>query len=131
MKIYIDNQIKNLIELNKQNAKELERIKLLKTSSCQARHIQSILSTNPSSSHPKKSNRMSSYQSSRPYITYELDHIRQYQRQALLKSPYGTIPLYRRQAWAAANLFPNHSLNFLRYMQNSLRMQVKDILFEK
>jgi hypothetical protein len=94
MKIYIDKQLKNLIELNKQNAIELERIKLLKTSTCQTRHIQSILSTNP-----QQSNRMYSYQSSRPYITFELDHIRQYQRQALLKSPYGTIPLYRRQAW--------------------------------
>jgi hypothetical protein len=94
MKIYIDNQIKKLIEFNKQNAQELERIKLLKTSTCQARHIQSILSSNP-----KKPNRIYSYQNSRPYITFELDQIRQYQRQALLKSPYGTIPLYRRQAW--------------------------------
>jgi len=98
MKIYIDNQLKKLIELNKQNAIELERIKLLKTSTCQTRHIQSILSTNPSS-HPHKPNRTYSHQSSRPYITFELDQIRQYQRQALLKSPYGTIPLYRRQAW--------------------------------
>lgn len=97
-KIYIDNQIKKLIELNKQNAKELERIQLIKTATCEARHIQTILSINPSSS-PKKQNRMYSYQSSQPYITLELDHIRQYQRQALLKSPYGTIPLYRRQAW--------------------------------
>ncbi len=91
MKIYIDNQIKNLIELNKENARELERTKLLKTSTCQARHIQSILSTKPKQFY--------SHQSSRPYITFELDHIRKYQRQALIKSPYGTIPLYRRQAW--------------------------------
>ncbi|CAF3089850.1 unnamed protein product, partial [Rotaria sp. Silwood2] len=81
---------------------------------------------------------------SRPYVTFELDDIRKYQRQALLKSPYGTIPLYRRQAWveilqlnikrkrsnicfsfqkAAANLFHDHPLHLLRHMQNSLRMQ--------
>jgi hypothetical protein len=98
-KIYIDNQIKKLIQLNKQNAKELERIKLIKSATCEARYMQTILSINPPSSPPKKQNQMYPYQSSRPYITLELDHIRKYQRQALLKSPYGTIPLYRRQAW--------------------------------
>ncbi len=98
MKIYIDTQIKKLIEINKQNAKELERIKLIKTSTCQAHHIQSILSANPPSPSTKP-NRIYSHQSSRPYLTFELDQIRRYQRQALLKSPYGTIPLYRRQAW--------------------------------
>ncbi|CAF1055630.1 unnamed protein product, partial [Rotaria sordida] len=65
---------------------------------------------------------------SRPYITFELNDIRKYQRQALLKSPYGTIPLYRRQAWAAANLFHDHPLRLLRYMQNSLRMQIHHLL---
>ncbi|CAF0727356.1 unnamed protein product [Rotaria sp. Silwood1] len=62
---------------------------------------------------------------SRPYITFELDDIRKYQRQALLKSPYGAIPLYRRQAWvAAANLSHDHSLHLLRHMQNSLRIKI-------
>jgi hypothetical protein len=95
LKTYFDNQIKKLIQLNKQNAKHLQQIKLLKTSTCQAHHIQKILSTNPSI-HPQTPY---SHQSSRPYITFELDSIRKYQRQALLKTPYGTIPLYRRQAW--------------------------------
>ena len=107
MKIYIDNQIKNLIELNKENSQELERIKLIKTSTCQARNIQTILSSNPSSSQTKQ---FHSRQSSRPYITFELDHIRKYQRQALIKSRYGTIPLYRRQAWvniSPSNLYRN------------------------
>lgn len=98
LKISLDNQLKQIIELNKQNAKELERIKLMKTASCQTRHIQNILFNNLPSLNIKK-HRMHSYQSSRPYITFELDEIRKYQRQALLKSPYGTIPLYRRQAW--------------------------------
>ncbi|UJR25587.1 hypothetical protein I4U23_006931 [Adineta vaga] len=125
-KIYIDQQVKNLLELNKQNANELEKIKLMKTGSCQAHQMQTILSNYPFSK--KSTNRMYSYQSSQPYITYELDYIRQYQRQALLKSPYGTIPLYRRQAWAAANLFQNHSLHSLRYLQNSLRLQIHHLL---
>lgn len=98
LKNFIDNQIKQLIELNKQNAKELQGIKLLKTATCEIRHIQTILSSD-TAYYDKKSSRMYSYQSSRPYITFELDDIRKYQRQALLKSPYGTIPLYRRQAW--------------------------------
>ena len=91
MKIYIDNQMKKLLELFKENARELDRIKLLKTSTCQARHIQSILSV------PSKPIR--SRQISRPYLTFELEQIRKYQRQALIQTPYGTIPLYRRQAW--------------------------------
>ncbi|CAF4398062.1 unnamed protein product, partial [Rotaria sp. Silwood2] len=148
LKISLDNQIKQLIELNKQNAKELERIRLIKTSTCETRHIQTILSSNPSA-HYKKQTRACSYQSSRPYVTFELDDIRKYQRQALLKSPYGTIPLYRRQAWveilqlnikrkrsnicfsfqkAAANLFHDHPLHLLRHMQNSLRMQIHHLL---
>ncbi|CAF0862265.1 unnamed protein product [Adineta ricciae] len=125
-RMYIDQQVKRLIELNKQNAKELEQIKRMKTASCQAHQMQTFLSTDlPSNVKP---HRMSSYQSSQPYRTFELEEIRRYQRQALTRSPYGTIPLYRRQAWAAANLFPNHSLHFLRYMQNSLRMQIHQLL---
>ncbi|CAF4495852.1 unnamed protein product [Rotaria socialis] len=98
LKASIDNQLKQIIELNKQNAMELERIKLMNTATCESRRIQTILSSNLSSQ-IRKPKRMHSYQSSRPYITLELDDIRKYQRQALLKSPYGTIPLYRRQAW--------------------------------
>ncbi|CAF1025422.1 unnamed protein product [Adineta steineri] len=128
IKSYIDNQIKELIELNKKNAKQLEEIKLSKTSTCEARYMQTILSNNSLLSSYKKQNRAYSYQSSRPYITLELDHIRKYQQQALLKSPYGTIPLYRRQAWAAANLFHDHPLHLLRHMQNSLRMQIHHLL---
>lgn len=109
MKIYLDNQIKKLIEINKQNAKELEQIKLFKTSTCQTRTIQSVLSTNS----PQISNRIYSHQTSRPYITYELDHIRQYQRQALVKSSYGTIPLYRRQAWVKIFLIKLKRESFL------------------
>lgn len=88
MKIYFDNQIKKILELNKQNARHLENIKLIKMSNCHTRHIQNILSKTTKSS-----------QTSRPYITFELDQIRKYQKQALIQSPYGTIPLYRRQAW--------------------------------
>ncbi|CAF3491209.1 unnamed protein product [Rotaria socialis] len=128
LKASIDNQLKQIIELNKQNAMELERIKLMNTATCESRRIQTILSSNLSSQ-IRKPKRMHSYQSSRPYITLELDDIRKYQRQALLKSPYGTIPLYRRQAWAAANLLQDHqSLDLLRYTQNSLRMQIHHLL---
>lgn len=92
MKISLDNQMKQILELSKDNARELDRIKLLtKTSTCQTRHIQSNLSV------PSKPIR--SHQISRPYITFELEQIRKYQRQALIQTPYGTIPLYRRQAW--------------------------------
>ena len=98
LKISIDNQIQKLIELNKQNAEELERIKLIKMASCKTRYMQTILSKDQCLDN-KKQNRMHSYQSSQPYIIFELDEIRKYQRQALLRSPYGTIPLYRRQAW--------------------------------
>ena len=77
MKIYIDNQMKKLLELNKENARELERIKFLKTSTCQTRHIQSILSTN-SSSHSKSIRRRQTF---RPYITFLLNQIRTYRRQ--------------------------------------------------
>lgn len=137
MKIYIDNQMKKLLEINKENARELQRIQLLKTSTCHTRQIQSILSS-------AYSKPIRSYQTSRPYITFELDHIRKCQ--ALIRTNFGFIPLYRRQAWveigfrdeffkilivslkAAANPFPQHSLSFLRSMQNSLRIQINDLL---
>lgn len=100
LKTYFDHQMRKILELNKSNAKDLERLKLMKTATCQARQIQTILSTDESTRSMKKmKHRMHSYQSSRPYITFDLDDIRKYQRQALMQSPYGTIPLYRRQAW--------------------------------
>lgn len=99
LKIYVDHQIKRLIELNKENARTLEDIKRMKRGSCEIRQIQSILSSTSSVRAQQQQRRMPPYQSSRPYITFDLDHIRKYQRQALMNSPHGTIPLYRRQAW--------------------------------
>lgn len=145
LKTYIDGQVKKLIELNKSNAKALEQLKTIKTATCEARHLQGILSKQTDGFPSQQQHRTLSHQSSRPYLTFELDHIRKYQRQALLQSPHGTIPLYRRQAWvekdstnslslsiivflssakAAANLFPDRPLHYIRYMQTALRMQV-------
>ena len=98
LKIYLDQQIKRLIELNKANARTLEDIKRMKRGSCEIQQIQSILSSR-SSLGERQQRRMPSYQSSRPFITFDLDHIRKYQRQAMMHSSHGTIPLYRRQAW--------------------------------
>ena len=100
LKIYLDRQIKMLIELNRKNARTLEDVKRMKRGSCEIQQVQSILSSKLSlREQQQQQRRMPSYQSSRPYITFDLDHIRKYQRQALMNSPHGTIPLYRRQAW--------------------------------
>jgi hypothetical protein len=101
LKIYLDHQIKKLIELNKENARTLEDVKRMKRGSCEIQQIQSILSSTSSvrEQQQQQQRRMPSYQSSRPYIAFDLDHIRKYQRQALMNSPHGIIPLYRRQAW--------------------------------
>ena len=106
LKTYIDGQVKKLIELNKSNAKALEQLKTIKAATCEARHLQGILSkqTDGFPSQQQQQHRTLSHQSSRPYLTFELDDIRKYQRQALLHSPHGTIPLYRRQAWVEKDL---------------------------
>ena len=125
LKTYIDGQVKKLIELNKSNAKALEQLKTIKTATCEARHIQSILSKQPDvlSQQQQQQHRTLSYQSSRPYITFELDQIRKYQRQALLQSPHGTIPLYRRQAWVK-----KHSTRHREQRRKSLLIVVLSFL---
>lgn len=83
LKFYFENQIKKLIEINKSNAKDLDRMK-----TCQTNEI-------------RRQNNFR--QSSKPFLTFELNEIRKYQRQALLRTSDGTIPLYRRQFWVKTN----------------------------
>jgi hypothetical protein len=98
LKNYVDQQIGKLIELNKHNADQLQQLKFIQSATDETRRLQTNISKR-SRSYGNVKHRSFSYPSSRPYITFELDHIRKYQRQAFVHLSNGTIPLYRRQAW--------------------------------
>ena len=77
LKNYFDDQMRNFLE----NVKELQSLKSTEVPSLESRE-------------KKLGN-----QSVRPFLTFELDLIRKYQRQALIRSSDGAFPIYRRQAW--------------------------------